>query len=406
MLRRHFFKSAGLLGLANVLNLKVSAAPAEMTTRQYWLSILEKIASPVLTALAEDHLKVRMPVESTGKNREIYSHLEAFGRLLAGIAPWLNLEDGTDKKENELRSKYFSLTVKALQNAVNPSSKDYMNFTEGGQPLVDAAFLANGLIRSPKLWNALNKDVQKQVYNAFLLTRNIKPGRSNWLLFSGMIEAFFLKYGFEYDKMRVDYAISQHDQWYKGDGIYGDGPDFHWDYYNSFVIQPFLTDILNIVALKDKSYAQTLETAMTRAVRYAAVQERFVATDGSFPVIGRSIVYRGGAFQNLANIALLQKLPKEINPAQVREALTAVIRKTNESPENYDTKGWLRIGLNGHQPRLSEGYISTGSLYLCSVILLPLGLAPENEFWAAPPQSWTSKKVWNGEDLDADQAIK
>jgi hypothetical protein len=406
MFRRHFFKSAGLLGLANVLNLKVSAAPAEMATRQYWLSILEKIASPVLTALAGDQLKVRMPVESTGKNREIYSHLEAFGRLLAGIAPWLNLEDGTDKNENELRSKYFSLTVKALQNAVNPSSKDYMNFTEGGQPLVDAAFLANGLVRSPKLWNALSKDVQKQVHNAFLLTRNIKPGRSNWLLFSGMIEAFFLKYGFEYDKMRVDYAISQHEQWYKGDGIYGDGPDFHWDYYNSFVIQPFLTDILRIVALQDKSYSQTLETIMTRAVRYAAVQERFVATDGSFPVIGRSIVYRGGAFQNLANITLLQKLPKELKPAQVREALTAVIRKTNENPENYDTKGWLRIGLNGHQPRLSEAYISTGSLYLCSTIFLPLGLAPENEFWAAPPQPWTSKKVWNGEDLDADHAIK
>lgn len=406
MFRRHFFKSAGLLGLANVLSFKVDASVPEADTRQYWLEILEKIASPVLTALAEDQLKARMPVESTGKNREMYSHLEAFGRLLSGISPWLNLEDGPDKKENELRNKYFSLAVKALQNAVNPSSKDYMNFTEGGQPLVDAAFLAHGLIRSPTLWNALSKDVQKQVYNALLLTRGIKPGRSNWLLFSGMIEAFFLKYGFDYDKMRVDYAISQHEQWYKGDGVYGDGPDFHWDYYNSFVIQPFLTDILRIVALHDKSYSQTLETITTRAVRYAAVQERFIAADGSFPVIGRSMVYRGGAFQNLANIALLQKLPKEVKPAQVREALTAVIRKTNESPGNYDAKGWLRIGLNGHQPRLSEAYISTGSLYLCAVILLPLGLPADNEFWAAAPQRWTSKKVWDGEDLDADHAIK
>ncbi len=26
--------------------------------------------------------------------------------------------------------------------------------------------------------------------------------------------------------MRIDYAVRQHEQWYKGDGTYGDGPDF------------------------------------------------------------------------------------------------------------------------------------------------------------------------------------
>ena len=38
--------------------------------------------------------------------------------------------------------------------------------------------------------------------------------------------------------------------WYKGDGVYGDGPPFHWDYYNSFVIQPML---LNILATRSQS---------------------------------------------------------------------------------------------------------------------------------------------------------
>jgi hypothetical protein len=46
--------------------------------------------------------------------------------------------------------------------------------------------------------------------------------------------------------MRVDYALRQHHQWYKGDGAYGDGPYFHWDYYNSFVIQPMLLDVLGV----------------------------------------------------------------------------------------------------------------------------------------------------------------
>jgi hypothetical protein len=54
-----------------------------------------------------------------------------------------------------------------------------------------------------------------------------------------MVEAgLYLLGDQEYDKMRIGFAIHLFKIWYKGDGIYGDGKDFHWDYYNSFVIQP------------------------------------------------------------------------------------------------------------------------------------------------------------------------
>ena len=67
--------------------------------------------------------------------------------------------------------------------------------------------------------------------------------------------------------------------------------------------------------------------------------------------------------------------------------------------------GWLQIGLWGHQPHLGETYISTGSLYLCSVALLPLGLPPSDNFWTRPPEDWTSRKLSAGQDLAADHAI-
>lgn len=47
----------------------------------------------------------------------------------------------------------------------------------------------------------------------------------------------------DYDKMRIAYALRVFDGWYKGDGVYGDGEMFHWDYYNSFVIQPMYLDL-------------------------------------------------------------------------------------------------------------------------------------------------------------------
>lgn len=75
------------------------------------------------------------------------------------------------------------------------------------------------------------------------------------LLFPAIIETFLYRIGEEWDPMRVDYAIRQHEQWYKGDGIYGGGPFFHWDYYNSFVIQPMILDIFYTVS----DYTQKME---------------------------------------------------------------------------------------------------------------------------------------------------
>ena len=44
-----------------------------------------------------------------------------------------------------------------------------------------------------------------------------------------------------------------------------------------------------------------------------------------------------------------------------------MIRRTLEAPDTFDKEGWLQIGFCGHQPGVGETYISTGSLYLCSV---------------------------------------
>jgi len=84
-------------------------------------------------------------------------------------------------------------------------------------------------------------------------TRPITPPFNNWLLFSAAVEAGLKSLGAGWDRTRVDYALRQHEQWYKGDGAYSDGPDFHWDYYNSFVIHPLLLAILVIYALSVSS---------------------------------------------------------------------------------------------------------------------------------------------------------
>jgi len=349
-----------------------------------------------------------MPVECvTGDvaDRRKYTYLEAAGRLLAGIAPWLELplEAGA---ERDLQERCRNLARQALRSAADPDSPDFLNFHEGGQPLVDCGFLGQAILRAPnELWNKLDRPARKHLAAGLASSRAILPGFSNWLMFAATVEAALSRMGEPWDAMRIDYALRQHQQWYVGDGTYGDGPRFHWDYYNSFVIQPMLVDVLRAVAPHNRAWEPLLPDTMARARRYAAVQERLIAPDGTFPPVGRSIAYRCGAFHLLAQMALLGELPSPLTGAQVRGALTAVIRKTLDAPGTFDAEGWLTIGLCGHQPHLGESYISTGSLYLCSTALLPLGLPPSHPFWAAPAEEWTSRRLWGGDDAPADHAI-
>src|SRR6185295_12983891 len=127
-------------------------------------------------------------------------------------------------------------------------------------------------------------------------------------------------------------------------------------------------------------WAPLREAMETRARRYAAVQERLIAPDGSFPPLGRSLPYRCGAFHLLAQTALRRSLPEGVSPAQARGALGAAIRRTLEAPGTFDDRDWLQVGQAGHQPHLAEPYISTGSLYLCTVAFLPLGLPAQDAF--------------------------
>ena len=236
-------------------------------------------------------------------------------------------------------------------------------------------------------------------------TRAIAPGFNNWLLFAATVEAGLAALGASWDRVRVDYALRQHAQWYKGDGLYGDGPAFHWDYYNSFVIHPMLLDVLAAVAGEAEAWTALREAERRRAQRYAAIQERLISPEGTFPAIGRSLAYRAGAFHLLAQVALHHELPAELTPAQVRGALTAVLRRTLEAPGTFDDGGWLRIGLSGHQPGAGERYISTGSLYLCATALLPLGLPATDAFWADPPRPWTAQRAWSGQPFPIDHAL-
>jgi len=69
------------------------------TDREYWVEVAYKMAQPVLENMSKGELQKNMMVEVSptwdGRNKKV-TYMECFGRLMAGLAPWLALPERRD----------------------------------------------------------------------------------------------------------------------------------------------------------------------------------------------------------------------------------------------------------------------------------------------------------------------
>lgn len=377
--------------------------------RDYWVGQAYKMARPVLENMAHGKLQQNMLTEFSpsfdNRNRKVV-FMETFGRLMAGIAPWLALpDDGSDEAKQRKQLRDWALA--SYRNAVDPSSPDYLCWGISDQNLVDAAYIAESFLRAyDTLWQPLDSLTKRRYFQEFQRLRRIDPPYTNWLLFASTIESFLAKVGGGCDNFRVNMACRKVEEWYVGDGWYADGPVFAFDYYSSYVFHAMYLETLQaMIDAKVNTridYNKYFDRALKRAQKYAIILERFISPEGTFPVIGRSTPYRLAAMQPLALLAWYQKMPKELSNGQVRAALTQVMHRMFDHQNNYNQKGFLTIGFCGSQPETADWYTNNGSLYMTSLSFMPLGLPANHPFWTDAPQPWTQVKAWNGKPFPKD----
>lgn len=373
--------------------------------RDYWAGLCYEISAPVLKNMAAGRLKREMPLECSptwdGRNKEV-AYMEAFGRLMAGIAPWLALpDDGT--AEGKQRAQLREWALASYANAVDPESPDCLLWKGESQVLVDAAYLAESFLRAKEaLWEPLDSLTKARYVSNFKSLRTVRPPYNNWLLFRAMLETFLASIGEEYDGYALEVGIRKMEEWYLGDGWYSDGTEYSLDYYGSYVIHPMLVEIEEVLQERKISSAVSFGLALRRMQRYNILLERLISPEAAYPAVGRSMTYRMGAFQTLALSAWRYGLPEKLTEGQVRNALTAVMKRMFAVEGNFDGKGFLRLGFVGHQPNLADYYTNNGSLYMTSLVFLPLGLPASHTFWTSPAEEWTSKKAWSGKVFPKD----
>lgn len=396
-------------------NITAKKRVTEKSDRGIWCEVMYRMAEPVLSNMSEGKLRENMLVEVSptwdGRSKEV-TYMECFGRLMAGLAPWLSLPDD-DTPEGVQRKQLREWALKSYTNAVDPENPDYLLWRQENQTLVDAAYIAESFLRAyDTLWMPLDEVTKQRYITEFIQLRRVDPSYSNWLLFGATVESFLMKAGAAYDTYRISSSLRKIEEWYTGDGIYSDGPHFALDYYNSFVIHPMYIESLEVytqAGKRTKIWNMPLcdyQKAIKRAQRFGMILERFISPEGTFPVVGRSITYRTGALQTLSLLAWRGWLPEELTNGQVRAGLTAVIQRMFGNNRNFNEKGFLTLGFNGSQPHISDYYTNNGSLYMASLAFLPLGLPAGHPFWTDAPQAWTSKKAWEGEDFPRDHSYQ
>lgn len=379
--------------------------------RKYWTSLAWKMAQPVLENMARGELQKNMETEFSptfdNRNRKVV-YMETFGRLMAGIAPWLTLPDD-DTAEGQQRRQLREWALASYKNAVDPQSPDYLCWGVSGQNLVDAAYIAESFLRAYNtLWTPLDDLTKKRYIKEFQGLRKIDPPYTNWFLFSSVIESFMAKATDrkEFDEFRVNTACRKVEEWYAGDGWYADGAEFAFDYYSSYVFHAMYLETLQAMvdakANTRLDYKRYHERALRRAQKFAIILERFISPEGTFPVFGRSIPYRMAAMQPLALMAWYQTLPRDLSNGQVRAALTKTLRRMFDEQDNFNSAGYLTIGFCGHQPGTADWYTNNGSLYMTSLVFMPLGLPAGHPFWSDEPQPWTQVKAWGGQPFPKD----
>jgi hypothetical protein len=297
-------------------------------------------------------------------------------------------------------------------HAVDPKSPDYILWTKEGQVLVDSAYFTSALLRAPDaLWKPLDATTKQRIIAEIQGLRRVSPPYTNWLLFAAMNEAFLLSVGAQWDPMRIDLAVRKLQEWYVGDGWYADGPRFHFDLYNSYVIHPMLTQILEVLVATNAPFnslkaKELLPLQYQRMQRYAEELERMIGPDGAYAAIGRSLTYRTAAHQPLGLLAWRKKLSAKLPEGQVRAATAAAQRRVFADPSNFNADGFLTIGFTRHQPSLGDVYSNAGSMYLASESLIALGLPASDSYWTAAALPWTMRLAYSGQDFPKDYYVE
>jgi hypothetical protein len=351
-------------------------SPLTGYTRDHWEAVADGWLSQALRFASPRHAQLRIPgrYSTSGADSDA---LEGFARSFLIAAA--RIAGGGDTLDLAARYREGLLAGTEPGGCQEwPRGVDCVLPLAGRtQPIVEAANIAVALhLCRQQLWDALSSREQHQVADWLEHHARRVPWPNNWVLFTAVIEAFLSSAGVDTTRFRSDDQVRWAESWYLGGGWYTDGVRRNIDYYNAWVIHPFLWAWYDMVGRqRDPDAAWRWRQRLTE---FGQTYPYLFGGNGSPVFQGRSLTYRTAALAPLwlGEMTGTSTLP----PGAVRRLASGVLRYFVSAGVGSD--GPLSLGWRGaeHLP-LTQHYSGPGSPYFAGMGFLGLALPADHPVW-------------------------
>ena len=331
--------------------------------------LVRQLYEPLLPGVSTGGARVRIG-EDVAHYERVCSELEGFSRPIWAIAPLL---------AGGQTFPHLELIQRGLANGSDPAHPEYWGpVGDRDQRAVEMAAIGYALAVAPKhFWEPLSDAARRNLGAWLSAVQRVEVHDSNWRFFVVLVQEGLRKVGLPVDERVRNAHLDRLDEFYLGDGWYGDGPEGFIDHYNGFALHCYG---LLLAALDDGRDRARSERYLERAARFAKDFRYWVADDGASLAMGRSLTYRFGmaSFWGALAVANCEALPW----AEIRGLWARSVRWWLAQPM-LDPVGRLTVGFRWPNALMMEEYNAPASSYWAMKAFLPLSLPETHPFWRA-----------------------
>ncbi|WP_117234915.1 DUF2264 domain-containing protein [Vibrio maerlii] len=298
------------------------------------------------------------------------SSLEGAVRPLWGIIP-LTLGGG--------EFEHWPLIQKAIIEGTDPEHANFWGHVGNhDQRSVEMAVIGFLLVALPEFSYTPLTDKQKDNLVSWLARVQYKTmPQNNWLFFTILVQEGLKNVG-RHDLVNQevqDQYFEKIENWYLGEGWYGDGDVNTVDHYGGYALHYY--GILYSTFVKNANPRLTA-VFKQRAQSFFEPFKYWFSDKGEVLPLGRSMVYRFATAAFWGALALVEFEPRKLR--EVKGIWERQIKVWSDKPI-FDDEGLLTRGYSYPNLMMCETYNSPTSPYWCMKAFIPLCLPDDSEFW-------------------------
>ncbi|WP_111560268.1 DUF2264 domain-containing protein [Paracoccus sediminilitoris] len=276
---------------------------------------------------------------------------------------------------------HWPLLRQALSEGVDPAHPNYWGpVHDYSQRAVEMAAIGMMLMLLPEEgWYPLEDSDKHNLVAWIDGIQRVELVDNNWLFFAILVQEGLRRIGKAdlVDETLQERYLARIEEWYLGDGWYGDGPELPIDHYNGFA--------MHFYALLYVQYGADADSARCRRFRqraglFAVEFAQWFAESGETVMVGRSLIYRfaTAAFWGIAATAEQDQL----SIGAIKGIWARQIRSWRNLPI-FTSDGLLTRGYSYPNLIMSEEYNSPTSPYWAMKAFFPLAFSEHSDFWHA-----------------------